>query len=152
MKVLSSPLTWFYKKGLPAAFVAGLVVLAVGNILSGQYRHEPGVLLIPPLMIVLILAISNRMNSKLADRVELHAGFLRVTLGARVVDIRLADVFGVSLNRASAPRRVVLQVANSRLLGDELLFIPAGWNPLRPASVVALRQGMAAAGSGEAGE
>src|SRR5436190_21663912 len=115
---------------MPALFIAGLCVLAIGNFLTGQYRQDPGVLFVAPGMVVLVLVFSIWSTGRLADRVELKAQSLRLVRGRLESTVPLADVLDVSKRYRFGLVRAVLFVANPGPLGEEIEFIAAGWNPL----------------------
>jgi len=123
---LSSRLTKFVVRILPACFLALVGILIVGAAIAG--RDIASLLLLLPLLGVYLLIRSEASN--FADEVFDCGDSLVVRKGTVEDRIPLQDIGSVRASRFSNPERITLQLSRHCKFGREVAFIPvARWHP-----------------------
>ena len=124
METISSGRTFMIKRVFPV-FWCGFLVLfvAVGAADGGVFR-QPGLLVMPVLMLVVGVALFRKLLWNLADDVRDGGDFLLVRRGQLEERLPLANVMNVSMSQFTNPRRLTLRLRTPGKFGDEVAFIP----------------------------
>jgi hypothetical protein len=134
MEVLSSRMTFFYKRVFPAIWCGFIVLFTATAFAAGAWRTEPVVLAAPAVMLVFGFFLFRSLLWNLADEVRDGGNVLVVRKGGVEERVRLADILNVDMNRFTNPRRLSLRLRTPGKFGDEIAFIPAWssrqFNPL----------------------
>lgn len=144
MNVISSKQTFFTKRIFPAIWLGGvalfLVFGAAANLSHASSPDNIVFLLVPVFMLVFGFLLFRKLLWDLADEVQDGGDYLLVRKGAIEKRIPLADIFNVSMNQFTNPKRVTLRLRSPGELGDEIAFIPKmpgfGLNPFARNPVV----------------
>ena len=129
MQRLSSPSTFFYKRVFPV-FWFGLVAafLAIGVMVALQRQGDRALPATMPVLVAVVgFAVFRRLIFDLVDEVWLDGEQLVVKNRGESSRIELANVVNVNCTTLTHPPRVTLMLRTpSRILGNEVTFMPKG--------------------------
>ena len=140
MRLMSSKMTFFYKRIFPviwfgflaAFFVIGLVKGAATDPIS----NLPS-LIVPVVMAIIGYQIMKRMSFNLVDEVFDLGDALLVRNGGREERIALADIKNVNFFPYMSPPQVTLSLRRPSVFGDTIVFCaPARIMPLSPSPTI----------------
>ncbi|MGN6113054.1 MAG: hypothetical protein ACTHOC_08620 [Luteimonas sp.] len=124
MEVLSSRMTFYFKRIFPVVWLGFLVVFVVIGGMSGAWDKDPVFFVVPALMAVFGVIFFRMLLWTLADEVRDGGNFLVVRKGSVEERIPLADIINVGLSQFVNPRRLSLRLRRPGKLGDEIVFLP----------------------------
>ena len=101
-----------------------LLVSTVAVGVAGVWRLQPALLLVPVLMSLIGLVVMRQMIGDLADEVYDCGNYLLVKNRGLEQQVPLADIINVNVSVAINPPRITLRLANSGVLGAEIVFTP----------------------------
>jgi hypothetical protein len=124
MELLSSRMTFFYKRVFPAFWCCFVVLFTVMALAARAWETDPVILVAPVVMLAFGFFLFRALLWNLADEVRDAGTTLVVRKGAVEERVRLADIVNVSMSQFTNPRRLSLRLRTPGKLGDEIAFIP----------------------------
>ena len=140
MPLMSSKMTFFYKRVFPVIWfgflaVFFLVALAKGSA-ADPISNLPS-LIIPVVMAIIGYQIMKKMAFHLVDQVFDLGDALLVRNGGQEERIALADIKNVNFFPYMSPPQVTLSLRRASLFGDTIVFCaPARLMPLSPSPTI----------------
>jgi hypothetical protein len=124
MELLSSRMTFYFKRIFPVVWLGFLVVFVVIGGMNGAWDKDPVFFVVPVVMAVFGVIFFRMLLWTLADEVRDGGNFLAVRKGSVEERIPLADIINVGLSQFVNPRRLSLRLRKPGKLGDEIVFLP----------------------------
>ena len=140
MPLMSSKMTFFYKRVFPVIWfgflaVFFLVALVKGSA-AGPISNLPS-LIIPVVMAIIGYQIMKKMAFNLVDQVFDLGDALLVRNGGQEERIALADIKNVNFFPYMSPPQVTLSLRRPSVFGDTIVFCaPARLMPLSPSPTI----------------
>jgi len=129
VKLLSSKMTFFYKRVFPVLWF-GIILVALGVLVAGGLHDKhgkpvPAAAFLPPAVLLVIGGLVMKyLLFDLADEVFDGVEFLVVRKGGVEEKILFGNVRNVSFQSLINPPRVTLSLREDTRLGREIAFIP----------------------------
>ena len=138
MQLMSSKMTFFYKRIFPVIWFGFLAVFFLGALIQGL--AAPSIAFLPFVVVPVVLAIvcyqfMKRMAFNLVDEVLDLGDALLVRSGGREERVALADIKNVNFFPYMSPPQVTLSLRRPSLFGDAIVFcaplrlLPLSRNP-----------------------
>ena len=124
MPLMSSKMTFFYKRVFPIiwfGFLAAFFVIALVNGRTDPVSHLPN-LIIPAVMTIIGYRFMKKMAFNLVDEVFDVGDALLVKNGSQQEQIPLADITNISYAQMMNPPQVTLSLRQPTSFGDKVTF------------------------------
>jgi hypothetical protein len=135
MRLISSRMTFFYKRVFPLIWFGVLLLLMAFGLVSasrGGLASNVPFMIVPVLMAVFGYHIMKKLVFNLADEVLDAGDTLVVRSGGQEDHIALSDIKNVNYSPYMSPPQVTLSVRRPTLFGDTITFCaPVSMLPLR---------------------
>ena len=140
MPLMSSKMTFFYKRVFPVIWFGFLAVFFLVAFVKGSaadpISNLPS-LIIPVVMAIIGYQIMKKMAFHLVDQVFDLGDALLVRNGGQEERIALADIKNVNFFPYMSPPQVTLSLRRASLFGDTIVFCaPARLMPLSPSPTI----------------
>src|SRR5262245_40576399 len=141
MRLVSSKMTFYYKRVFPVIWFGVLLLLFVFGLSSlfGLFSAPPSIpfLIVVPLMAVFGYRFMKKVNFNLADAVLDAGDALVVRSGGQEERIALSDIKNVNYSPYMYPPQVTLSVRRRTVFGDTITFCaPVSMMPLWSSPVI----------------
>jgi hypothetical protein len=140
MPLISSKMTFFYKRVFPVIWFGFLLLAVVSGLFSASGDSQASIiplLTVPVLMAILGYWIMKKLVFGLADEVLDAGDALIVRSGGQEERISLSDIKNVSYSRYMNPPQVTLSLRRQTVFGDTIAFCaPVSVVPLRSSPVI----------------
>lgn len=125
MRRISSPWTWWYKRGFPILWFGflALCVLLVALAAPGQ-QAPPEMVLVPAGMALFGYVLMRWLVFPLADEVYLSDDLVIVRSGAEEDSFPITNIINVESSRMMHPERITLTLREPCRFGREVVFSP----------------------------
>jgi hypothetical protein len=141
MRRISSRMTFWYKRVLPAKWVGFLLLFVMCPFLRvrdpAQLLPTMSLVIMPALFGVFFYFVLKRRFSLLVDTVFDDGDALVIRNRNMEERIALSDIVNVSSTQFFNPPRITLMLRNRSLFGERVSFcLPARYNPFSPSPIV----------------
>lgn len=142
MRLVSSRLTFYYKRVFPIIWIGGCIVVAALGVYGGLSNggNISGLLpfaVILPVILMFGLFFIRKFVSDLVDEVWDDGSALVVKDRGQEQRVELADIKNVNYTATMNPPRVVLSLRRPTLFGDQIAFCaPMRFMPLTASPVI----------------
>ena len=141
MRLISSRITFFYKRVFPFIWFGVLLLLIAFGLFTmsrGDLASNVPFLIVPVLMAVFGYRIMKKLVFNLADEVLDAGDALVVRSGGQEERIALSDIKNVNYSPYMSPPQVTLSVRRPTVFGDTIMFCaPVSMLPLRSSPIIA---------------
>ena len=141
MRLISSRMTFFYKRVFPFIWFGVLLLLIAFGLFTmsrGDLASNVPFLIVPVLMAVFGYRIMKKLVFNLADEVLDAGDALVVRSGGQEERIALSDIKNVNYSPYMSPPQVTLSVRRPTVFGDTIMFCaPVSMLPLRSSPIIA---------------
>jgi hypothetical protein len=124
MELLSSRMTFYFKRIFPVIWFGFLVFFLVTGATHGAWEQDPVFFIMPVVMAIFGIIFFRVLLWSLVDEVRDGGAFLLVRKGSVEQRIPLSDIVNVSISQFVNPRRLSLRLRTRGKFGDEIVFLP----------------------------
>lgn len=140
MRLMSSKMTFFYKRIFPViwfGFLAAFFVIGLAKGSATDPMSNLPSLIVPVVMAIIGYQIMKKMSFNLVDQVFDLGDALLVRNGGQEERIALADIKNVNFFPYMSPPQVTLSLRRPSVFGDTIVFCaPARIMPLSPSPTI----------------
>ena len=123
MKLLSSPMTFFWKRVYPTIWLGGVALFLVFGVSSGAGFQDPIFLVVPLIMLAVGTILFKTLVWNLVDAVYDAGDSLVIRNKGRKHVVPLSEIKNVSATMFMNPPRITLRLANPGELGADVRFM-----------------------------
>lgn len=132
MKLLSSPMTFFWKRVFPAIWLGGVAMFLVVGIYSGAGARNAMFIIQPLIMIAFGVFLFKSLAWDLVDEVYDAGDSLVIRNKGRKHVVPFSEIKNVSVTTFMNPPRITLRLAHRGELGEDVAFMPPRKFSLNP--------------------